>query len=1675
LQFNGFGRPWGQVRSYDNIFSTGFDGICGINWYVNQTPFLQGSESSSSSSVGGGGGSPSRVTVVGAPISALIYDKSGSTYQQKFFQTSTLDYQTEPNQYAWTDQQGRQILFYGPGLGNLTNKMSGLVDANGQVVPAVYDANGRLISLARRYRGQQTGFFYTYASGQTFPGKLSMVTLKVNGVSQRRCLYTYYGTSESYGLQWDLKTVEIEVYDAASAAWQNVQTSYYRYYTTNGEDGFKHGLKYLVGGEAYARMVAAGLDPATAGNAAVEAYADYYFAYDSSRRVTGEQTDGGAYTSTFDYENNGSMSTDFNQWVTKTTETLTDGSQNIVYCNPYAQVLFKIYQSGASQWYEMFQYDTSGRLLQRAQSSAIASYSESEPSVGVLKSNEGLVWVWEYYASGGRQPAGYLRFTKLQRGGSGRQFRLRAQKYTARTVGSKTIYFLAKDTVYQRAGSRGAATTEYQYVDWYRGTFQVKQKTIVWPLVPTSQNGSNLSTSRTMVYDQYNNVTWLKDERGYLTNSTYDPVTGGLLQQINDVDTDSVPAPNGWTTPTGGGLNLITDYQADYLGRQTQSLGPENTLDIGGTATTVRQAQWTVYQDALHAVWTGAGYATGYTYTLINPVSIQQMDVAGRTVEQIQATRASTSGALSATDSFPQSSWTRWMATNYDNNSNLTWQRSYIAIPSSGTGDPSDYNETDFAYDDMGRQIKTVSPAGTITRQVLNPKGWVLSSWVGTNDTGATPSNPAGSGLPNNMVQLVANIYDHGSAGGDGNRTQQTQYASGSETRVTTYCYDFRNRLKGIIGEELFYQGYVYDNVSRITRVDRRNECPCGTLVARSATAYDNLSRVYQKLQYAVTPTTGAVGNALTQNLWYDAMGNVILNQDQADQGFTKNSYDGIGRVTATYAACNSSSQTYATAGTVAADTVMQQTLNTWDAASNLVFQAVSQRDDNATGTGPLNGPSGSQPQARVSYAAMYPDALGRILTTANYGTNAGSAVTPPSVAPSPSDTILVSSNAYDDAGNLNVVTDPQGTVTQRFFDALGRPWQMTEGAGVAVRTTYYSYDANGKIARLTAVNLTTGTQVTQWIYGTTTPASEVASNELLYAKIYPDSSGGSDQIVYAYNRLGQVIEQTDQNGTVRQFDYDGLGRLTDDMATTIPTGVDNTIKRISRTYEIRGLLQNVTSYDNATPGAGSVVNDVQRVYNTFQQLQTDYQSHSGAVNTSTTPKVGYAYADGTDNTIRLETITYPNARALNYAYGTSGSVDDLLSRVTGIGDSGTTTMVAYTKLGLDRTVVVQYPQPDIRMTYIKLSGEPVGDGGDQYTGLDRFGRVVDNRWMNSSNVDIDRFKYGFSRASNRLWRQNVVASSGGFDEQYIYDDLYQVTKRLRGTLSGGTITGTPVEEEDFTFDLTGNWPGYVIKESGTTTLNQTRDHQLANEITSISGSGSTVGYDDNGNMTTMPQVDGWSTAQTLTWDAWNRPITVKQGSTTLGTYQYDGLNRRTFKTSSEGGSTVTRHFYYSNQWQVLEERTGTSTSADRQYVWGTRYRDDLVLRDRFGGTADRSYSLADYFQTTSIANTSGTIEERYVYRAFGDVSYYNASFSSISASAYAWTYLYGGYQLDLETNLYQVRNRYYHTALGRWLSRDPIGERGGINLYDYVSNNPISRVDPLGLTWAQSGYMFYK
>jgi len=91
-------------------------------------------------------------------------------------------------------------------------------------------------------------------------------------------------------------------------------------------------------------------------------------------------------------------------------------------------------------------------------------------------------------------------------------------------------------------------------------------------------------------------------------------------------------------------------------------------------------------------------------------------------------------------------------------------------------------------------------------------------------------------------------------------------------------------------------------------------------------------------------------------------------------------------------------------------------------------------------------------------------------------------------------------------------------------------------------------------------------------------------------------------------------------------------------------------------------------------------------------------------------------------------------------------------------------------------------------------------------------------------------------------------------------------------------------------------------------------------------------------------------------------------------------------------------------------------------------------------------------------------VVERYGYDAYGTVRFMDANFGSRSSSSYAWETLYGSYRWDSETGLYQVRNRYLHSKLGRWLTRDPLGEAVGLNLYGFLSNNPSNGVDPLGL-----------
>jgi hypothetical protein len=156
---------------------------------------------------------------------------------------------------------------------------------------------------------------------------------------------------------------------------------------------------------------------------------------------------------------------------------------------------------------------------------------------------------------------------------------------------------------------------------------------------------------------------------------------------------------------------------------------------------------------------------------------------------------------------------------------------------------------------------------------------------------------------------------------------------------------------------------------------------------------------------------------------------------------------------------------------------------------------------------------------------------------------------------------------------------------------------------------------------------------------------------------------------------------------------------------------------------------------------------------------------------------------------------TYPNSRSISYDYGTASEMNDVLSRIQNLKD-GATTLAGYTYLGSGTVVRLDYTQPQVRLD--------LWGGGSGYAGMDDFGRIKDQRWVNyNTSTDLDRFQYAYDRNSSRISRDNTLTA--GLDELYAYDSLDRLTAMDRGTISGGSIA-SPVKEQDWTLDPTGNW-----------------------------------------------------------------------------------------------------------------------------------------------------------------------------------------------------------------------------------------------------------------------------
>ena len=175
-----------------------------------------------------------------------------------------------------------------------------------------------------------------------------------------------------------------------------------------------------------------------------------------------------------------------------------------------------------------------------------------------------------------------------------------------------------------------------------------------------------------------------------------------------------------------------------------------------------------------------------------------------------------------------------------------------------------------------------------------------------------------------------------------------------------------------------------------------------------------------------------------------------------------------------------------------------------------------------------------------------------------------------------------------------------------------------------------------------------------------------------------------------------------------------------------------------------------------------------------------------------------------------------------------------------------------------------------------------------------------------------------------------------------------------------------------------------------------------------------------------------------------------------------DPLGRRASTTS--GGVTV-RHVYDGAHCAADLDAAG---AVVRSYTWGPGIDNLLAVTCHSGSSATTYYALTDIQGTVhGFADASGNLFETYAYDAWGNVlAVRDANGLPIpnQQSQIQNRFRFQGREYSHASGLYNFRLRWYDPATGRWLSKDPIGISGGLNLYVFCGNDPVNYVDPMGL-----------
>jgi RHS repeat-associated protein len=325
----------------------------------------------------------------------------------------------------------------------------------------------------------------------------------------------------------------------------------------------------------------------------------------------------------------------------------------------------------------------------------------------------------------------------------------------------------------------------------------------------------------------------------------------------------------------------------------------------------------------------------------------------------------------------------------------------------------------------------------------------------------------------------------------------------------------------------------------------------------------------------------------------------------------------------------------------------------------------------------------------------------------------------------------------------------------------------------------------------------------------------------------------------------------------------------------------------------------------------------------------------------------------------------------------------------------------------------------------------------------------------------VSAYDYGVNSISQR---SSVATSGSAFAAAagwaWGYDALGQVTS--------ATHTTDTAKNQAYQYDDIGNRKQSSLGLQPVSTTSYTPN--LLNQYSAITGSEAPAAaptYDTDGNQ--LSGASGAALGQTFVWDAENRLTAVKDASgAVLVSYVYDSKSRRVRRIE---GTQTTLYVYHGwnciAEYSLQESGTGLQPVIQRSYAWGLDLSGSVQGAGGVGGLLSVTHNAESgdptFFPTydgngniSEYLTASGTIAAHFEYDAFGRVI-------TSSGNTSAFDYRFSTKPQDTVTGWSYYGYRWYDAVSGRWASRDPIEEWGGINLYGILGNEAMNSIDVLG------------